>query len=78
MPIYEYKCKDCGKITEILTGVIKSDNKFECNNCGGNNLEKMFSTPYLSKNTRPKGKTCCGKEERCETPPCSTGDCMKI
>ncbi|MFH1371688.1 MAG: zinc ribbon domain-containing protein [Planctomycetota bacterium] len=42
MPIYEYKCDDCGKITELLES---SGNKGvrSCAHCGSGKLSKQFS-----------------------------------
>jgi len=42
MPIYEYKCDDCGKITELLES---SGNKAQrkCAHCGGKKLTKQMS-----------------------------------
>ena len=42
MPIFEYKCADCGKISEFLE---KADSKknHKCEHCGCGNLEKQFS-----------------------------------
>lgn len=74
MPIYEYKCQDCGGISEILTGVTGTNTAIVCKNCGSKNLTKLISVSFISSNTRPKGLTCCGREERCDTPPCSTGN----
>ena len=41
MPIYEYKCDDCGKITELLEN---AGNKGErkCAHCGSTKLAKRF------------------------------------
>lgn len=74
MPIYEYRCNHCGEITEILTGVHSQDIP-KCRGCGGANLEKLMSASFytLKEGDRASGTTCCGKTERCETPPCSNG-----
>ncbi|MCS7202570.1 MAG: zinc ribbon domain-containing protein [Dictyoglomus sp.] len=40
MPIYEYKCKDCGNIFEKLT---YKEEEIECPNCGGKNIKKLIS-----------------------------------
>jgi putative FmdB family regulatory protein len=42
VPIYEYKCDDCGKITELLEN---AGNKGErkCAHCGSGKLKKQFS-----------------------------------
>jgi putative FmdB family regulatory protein len=74
MPIYEYDCKNCGEQVEILvrSGMNASP---VCPNCGSALLEKLFSVPHVMMGqSRPAGRTCCGREERCGTPPCSIGD----
>jgi putative FmdB family regulatory protein len=75
MPIYEYKCRDCGNITEIFqkTSAPKTVN---CRHCSSDDTEKIFSTPALIKaaHSSAKGTTCCGRTERCDTPPCSIGE----
>ena len=73
MPIYEYRCKSCGERVEIL---IRSGSNGSpiCPNCGSALLEKLLSVPHvMTGQRRPAGRTCCGREERCETPPCSEG-----
>ena len=72
MPIYEYRCRNCGEKTEVL--VRTGGPTANCPTCGSPLLEKLFSAPYVmsAESVRPKGRTCCGQEERCATPPCST------
>jgi putative FmdB family regulatory protein len=72
MPLYDYKCHDCGTVTEFL---INSDShQPACPGCGSRNMKRQISAPSLLKNrTNTGGKTCCGREERCETPACATG-----
>jgi len=41
MALYEYKCNDCGEVSEIL--VFSSDDKPECKKCGSSDLEKLLS-----------------------------------
>jgi putative FmdB family regulatory protein len=73
MPIYEYKCKSCGEIGEYLVGTSKGEEEIICKNCGSSGLEKVMSVAAFSMGEkRAPGRTCCGREERCETPPCST------
>lgn len=43
MPIYEYRCSDCGKRTQILTLSIKSPVEAKCRHCGGANMQKLVS-----------------------------------
>lgn len=75
MPIYEYRCKSCDNITEFLMG-IGEDVEISCSQCGGIEMEKVMSTAsFLNQTTgRIPGQTCCGRQERCDTPQCSTGD----
>jgi putative FmdB family regulatory protein len=74
MPIFDYKCENCGKITEFL---ISTTNHKEiiCPECGNKNLERLISSAsYIIKNNRSfQGRTCCGREERCSTPSCESG-----
>jgi putative FmdB family regulatory protein len=73
MPIYEYRCEDCGKTTDIL--FLKSSKKESiiCKYCGSKKLKKLISKPaaVIMGSIRPKGSTCCGRTERCDSPPCS-------
>ena len=75
MPIYEYKCMDCGKITEFLEGVGQEKIDKLCKNCKSKNLSKVFSKSFISISGHVIGSqggvTCCGRNERCQTPPCS-------
>ena len=41
MPIYEYRCKDCGEEIEVMQSVSSKPLK-RCEKCGGN-LEKLIS-----------------------------------
>jgi putative FmdB family regulatory protein len=74
MPIYEYRCKACGAISEHLIG-IEQDESISCKNCGGQDVERVLSVASFMNRAieRAPGRTCCGREERCETPPCSDG-----
>jgi len=80
MPIYEYKCKDCGKITEFFQKGLSQEEAVMCPDCGSSNLTRLFSVPGMVRmgSSVPKGTTCCGRTERCNTPPCSTeGVCKR-
>lgn len=75
MPIYEYRCKGCGKITEIWHGVNESVNN-HCPHCGGD-LQKVISnagfilkgsgwyvTDYKRKNNNPPKSDKLKKDEK--------------
>lgn len=79
MPIYEYRCNECGKATEIFHKKFEPDESVICPHCGSENLKKLISPPArVIVGNSTKGTTCCGRTERCETPPCSTdGSCRR-
>jgi len=73
MPIYDFRCRECGKVSEIFLRYTKQ--VACCPDCGSNNMERLISASYMIKmGTSAPGTTCCGRTERCETPPCSTED----
>lgn len=81
MPVYEYRCKDCGKTSGFLEGVGKGETEIKCRHCGSAALEKAFSVvnvPKSGKTAGPHGGlTCCGRTERCGKPPCSDDGACK-
>jgi putative FmdB family regulatory protein len=74
MPIYEYQCESCGAISEYL---VKTGNEetIKCKKCNSREMHRILSASsfMLQSSNRLPGKTCCGREERCDTPPCSDG-----
>jgi len=72
MPIYEYRCRDCDATFEAL---VRDSNAVTCPQCGSSSLDKLLSAPVMlsGRTARPTGRTCCGREERCDAPPCSEG-----
>jgi putative FmdB family regulatory protein len=73
MPIYEYRCEACGKITDILLLKNSDRESIVCKHCGSRKLKKLVSKPaaVIIGNSHPKGTTCCGRTDRCDSPPCS-------
>ena len=75
MPIYEYRCKNCGKISEFLEAVGEGRVERVCEHCGSGELTKIISVSNVSSSGHSidsqGSKTCCGRDEPCETPPCS-------
>ena len=73
VPIYEFKCLDCSGVSEVF--VRSNEQVLTCPDCGSDNLEKLMSSSYVVRTTgQISGTTCCGRSERCEAPPCSSGD----
>ena len=49
MPIYEYRCNNCGAISEFLVGVSSKGESLNCKQCGSSQLEKMISVSHSLK-----------------------------
>lgn len=48
MPIYDYRCRDCGRTTERLHRSFDEAEKPACDHCGGNQTARLisrFATP---------------------------------
>lgn len=45
MPIYQYRCKKCANLVEVMQKITDKPLK-ECKDCGGG-LEKIISTPGI-------------------------------
>ncbi|MBN1662372.1 MAG: zinc ribbon domain-containing protein [Deltaproteobacteria bacterium] len=77
MPIYEYECASCGAVTEFFEGMAQENRERQCRSCGGGDLHKILSKGVAARMGgimgSQGGKTCCGREERCETSPCAQG-----
>ena len=74
MPVYDYRCRDCGKLQEVFVRSIGGSPQ-SCAGCGGEHLERVPSAFHMLSSPRGSGATtCCGRDERCDSPPCSTDD----
>jgi putative FmdB family regulatory protein len=57
MPIYEYKCKNCGEVFEQLRSA--SDNSIiYCEKCSSDNVVKLFSAFASSGSSAPGSSGC--------------------
>lgn len=69
MPMYEYRCRQCGSVTEYLSMGPDSEEELYCRSCNSRDLEKIVSVTNVSTFPSPRGgKTCCGRDERCGNP----------
>jgi putative FmdB family regulatory protein len=74
MPVYDYRCRDCGRLQEVFLRSADASPP-SCAGCGGERLERVPSAFHMLSPTRGGGSTtCCGRDERCDSPPCSTDD----
>ncbi len=80
MPIYEYECSSCGFKFERQQSMTDAPIR-ECPECKGE-VKKIVSggSGFIFKNSGQKnghscslestGRTCCGRENRCDSSPC--------
>lgn len=73
MPIYDFRCQQCGKVSEIFVRSV-GGHATRCPDCDSENLERLISASYVIRMDTPMpGTTCCSRTERCQTPSCSIG-----
>jgi len=58
MPIYEYQCRDCKKVSEFLVGVNQNKSEIICGYCGSKKLEKMMSAGFVGKAKKENMMPC--------------------
>jgi len=66
MPIFEYRCRDCGHVTEFLEKA-DSRRKHACGACGSAATEKALST--FAAHSQPAGPACASRGT------CTSGQC---
>ncbi len=59
MPIYEYRCEECGKTLEILQSMAAGSEGLTCPACGSERLSKAFST-FAATTASPAGAAAGG------------------
>jgi putative FmdB family regulatory protein len=47
MPLYEYQCKSCGQISEILVRLPVESQELHCKNCDSPEITRLISRPGL-------------------------------
>jgi putative FmdB family regulatory protein len=80
MPVYEYRCQKCGQVIELLIRSKQEEKELRCTQCGASELQRLLSAATVgiqnSRATRraecERSAPCCGRETRCEQPPCET------
>lgn len=49
MPIYEYTCNDCSRLTSIFVRNVNAPYETKCSHCGGENLKRAVSRVAIGK-----------------------------
>ncbi len=73
MPIYEYRCSECGDRVEVRVATAASEAR--CPKCGSLLNDRLISLPYIARSSHEPAqqRTCCGREDRCASPPREDG-----
>jgi len=73
MPIYDYRCGQCGQVCEVFQRS-RDEKPAKCPSCGSEGLERLVSAFSVLGSGTSGGTTCCGRDTRCDSPPCSADD----
>jgi putative FmdB family regulatory protein len=76
MPIYDYKCAECGSIYDVFHKVREVAEDVVCPSCGSQKHTKMMSAPNLSISSGSPSN-CCAEGTSCgmESGGCAGGMC---
>lgn len=69
MPIFEFRCRKCGRSFEVL--LLRRDEKVKCPDCGSEDLDRLLSSfgmKGVEKGSSSGGGTCTS----CSATSCST------
>jgi putative FmdB family regulatory protein len=69
MPIYEYKCDDCGSMTEFLESY-NNKSPHICNDCKGTNMHRMMSV-FSATNDGKSISNSSGSDFSCNSGSCN-------
>lgn len=58
MPIFEYRCPECGTAFEKLV-LTRDEKRFECPKCGSKDTERLFSTFAMTGAAGRSGAAAC-------------------
>jgi len=68
MPIFEYRCTECGHVTAFLEKA-HSRRKHPCEECGSAKTEKALST-FVARSARPAPAAACPQRGTCTSDTC--------
>ncbi len=59
MPMYEFKCKQCGsQFEELILSSSASEEKIDCPDCGSDDVEKLMSAISFTGCSMESGGSC--------------------
>lgn len=72
MPLFEYRCNRCNKITELL---VRSGSEKPVCECGSDDLHRVMSTFAVSNNHGANSNGCVDGSCSLPASPCASGMC---
>lgn len=77
MPIYEYECRGCGHVQEVLQRSSREQAP-SCPECGSEETQRLLpaARAHMGRSGQP-ASTCCGRDVPCDSPPCADGICSR-
>ena len=60
MPVYEYRCKECGEVVEFRSSVAAKEEmaaSLSCGSCGSGNFTQVFSGFAVAQDTKKSSST---------------------
>jgi putative FmdB family regulatory protein len=76
MPIFEYKCQQCGHVMEVLQKSRKAT-KQTCSKCGGSDMKRLLSGFSVGQSRASSSPPCysCPSPGTCGGSYCPSGTC---
>lgn len=76
MPLFEYVCRKCGAVTELLVRRPSDEDSASCQQCGSKKVDKKLSAHAVVVKAG-KGELPCGQDSACRgrSSPCGTRSC---
>lgn len=59
MPMYEYRCQECGALYEQLRKMSEADTNLQCPRCGAENVQRQVSACSFSSGSSGSGGGGC-------------------
>jgi len=74
MPLYEFECKSCDNVVELL--VRSSADENACPSCGNADLQRVLSIPSAPAVKSKSSLPVAGSGDSCAAPRCCGGGCQ--
>ena len=73
MPVYDYKCRQCGKVFEKFLRSLAAADSVQCEKCGSAKVKKMVSCCAISSGGKSESAGSSSSSHSCDS--CSSHSC---